>query len=104
MDKAKKRKLEAAGWRVGTAQGFLEMDETEAALVAIRVSLAASIRARRKAAGLTQAEVAKMASTTQARVAKAENASQQGVSLDLAMRLLLSLGANPEKIAKALAA
>lgn len=104
MDKAKKRKLASAGWKVGTAPDFLSMDDTEAALVAIRVSLAGSIRARRQAAGLTQAAVAKRANTTQARVAKAENASQQGISLDLGLRILLSLGANPNKIAKSLAA
>ena len=102
MDKAKK-KLEAAGWKVGNAQDFLGMDDTEAALVTIRVSLAESIRARRKTAGLTQAQLAKQASTTQARIAKAENAYPE-VSLDLCMRILLTLGANPQKIAKAIAA
>ena len=79
------------------------MDDTEAALVAIRVSLAQSIRARRHAAGLTQAEVAKQAKTTQARVAKAEHAHPE-ISLDLCLRILLVLGANPKKIAKAIAA
>ena len=103
MDKAKKKKLEVAGWKVGSAQDFLQMGDTEAAMVSIRVSLAQSIRVRRKAAGLTQAAVAKKAGTTQARVAKAENASHE-VSLDLCMRVLLSLGANPKKIAKAIAA
>lgn len=82
MDKAKRKKLEAAGWAIGSAQEFLEMDATEAALVSIRMSLAESIRARRTTAGLTQAEVAKRAKTTQARVAKAENATPE-ISLDL---------------------
>lgn len=103
MDKAKKKKLEAAGWKVGSSQEFLGLDDTEAALVTIRVSLAESIRMRRKAAGLTQAQVAKRAATTQARVAKAENANPE-ISLDLCMRVLLTLGANPKKIAKAIAA
>lgn len=103
MDKAKKKKLEAAGWKVGSARDLLGLDSTEAGLVAIRVSAAQSIRARRKAAGLTQAVLAKKAGTTQARVAKAENASQE-VSLELCMRLLLTLGADRKKIAKAMAA
>jgi len=104
MDDKKKSKLAAAGWNVGTAAEFLELPNTEAALVAIRVSLAESIRARRQAAGLTQAAVAKLTQTTQSRVAKAENASQRGVSLDLSMRILLSLGADAASIAKAIAA
>ena len=103
MEKNKKKKLEQAGWKVGSSKEFLGMDDAEAGLVAIRVSLAKSIRARRKAAGLTQAQVAKQAETTQARVAKAENASPE-ISIDLCIRLLLSLGANPTKIAKAIAA
>ena len=103
MDKAKRKKLEAAGWAVSSAHDFLDMDATETALVAIRVSLAESIRARRTAAGLTQAEVAKRAKTTQARVAKAENANPE-VSLDLCLRILLTLGGNSKKIAKAIAA
>jgi len=103
MDKAKKKKLKAAGFKVGSASEFLELNDTEAALVAIRVSLAQGVRKRRKAAGLTQAAVAKKAGTTQARVAKAENANPE-ISLDLLMRLLISLGANPKQIAKAIAA
>jgi DNA-binding XRE family transcriptional regulator len=103
MKNAKKKKLEAAGWRTGGAKDFLDLDATEAALVTIRVSLAEGIRIRRKAAGLTQAQLAKQASTTQARVAKAENANPE-VSIDLCMRILLTLGANPKKIAKAIAA
>lgn len=103
MDKAQKKRLEAAGWKVGSASDFLELDETEAALVAIRVSLAESIRVRRGKAKLTQAQVAKRAGTTQARVAKAEHANPE-VSLDLCMRLLLTLGANPAKITRAIAA
>lgn len=103
MEKAKKKKLETAGWKVGSARDFLGMDDTEAALVAIRVSLAENIRARRTTAELTQAALAKLAGTTQARVAKAENANPE-ISLDLCMRLLLALGASSKKIAKALAA
>ena len=67
MDKSKRKKMEAAGWKVGSAQDFLDMASTETALVAIRVSLAESIRARRTTAGLTQAEVAKRAKTTRQR-------------------------------------
>lgn len=87
---------------MGTAQDCLGMDETEAALVEIRVSLAMSIRARRKPAKITQTALAKQAGTTQARVAKAEHGNSE-ISLDLCMRVIFVLGAIPEKIAQAIA-
>ena len=102
-DKAKRKKLEAAGFTVGRSQDYLETNDTEAAMIGIRVAIAQSIRARRKSAGLTQAHVGKMAATTQSRVAKVENASAE-VSMDLCMRVLLVLGGNQKKILKAVAA
>jgi len=48
------------------------------------------IKAQRLAAGLTQQELAKQARTVQATVARIENGSTR-VSLDLAMRVLLSV-------------
>lgn len=103
MDRNKKKRLEKAGWTVGSASDFLELADAETGLVEIRISLAQSIRARRNAAELTQAEVAKLAGTTQARIAKAENANPE-ISLDLCLRVLLALGASHKKIAKAIAA
>ncbi len=40
MRKRKKAKLEAAGWRVGTAAEFLKLSKEEAAMIEIKLSLA----------------------------------------------------------------
>ena len=49
MDKAKRKRLEARGWRVGTASDFLRLSPEEAALVQMKVSLSRALRARREA-------------------------------------------------------
>ena len=40
MKKAKKERLEAAGWRVGTAEEFLGLSKEEAAFVEMKLALA----------------------------------------------------------------
>lgn len=52
MDKAKRRRLEARGWRVGTASDFLGLSAQESALVEMKVSLNQALRARREARSL----------------------------------------------------
>lgn len=53
MDKAKRKRLEARGWRVGTASDFLGLSAEEAALVEMKVRLSQALRARREARGLS---------------------------------------------------
>ena len=69
MDAAKKKKLEAKGWRVGSAADFLGLSDAEAELVDIKVRLARALQERREKAGLSQAELAKKLKTSQPRVA-----------------------------------
>jgi hypothetical protein len=59
MKKAKKAKLEAAGWRVGDAADFLGLTKEEAALIEMKLGLAESLRRRRVARKLTQMQLAK---------------------------------------------
>ncbi len=47
MDKAKRAKLEAAGWKIGSVQDFLELTDEEAEIIEIRLSLAAALKQRR---------------------------------------------------------
>ncbi len=89
-------------WKRGVTRDFLELDDGHAGLVVIREALARAVRERRRQQRLTQAEVAELAATTQSRVAKVENA-QQEVSMDLCLRVLLALGASPERVARAIA-
>jgi DNA-binding XRE family transcriptional regulator len=101
MKQTKRKRLEAKGWRVGSATEFLGLSAEEAALVELRVALSETLRARRRAARLTQVELAKQLGSSQSRVAKME-AGDPSVSLDLLLRSLLSLGAKPRDIAKAI--
>jgi len=101
MDKAKRKRLEARGWRVGTASEFLGLSAEEAALVEMKVSLSQALRARREARGLSQVSLAKRLRSSQSRVAKME-AADQTVSIDLLLRGLVVLGATPRDIARIL--
>ena len=101
MDKAKRKRLEARGWRVGPASDFLGLSAEEAALVEMKVSLSQALRARREARGLSQVALAKRLRSSQSRVAKME-AADQTVSIDLPLRGLVVLGATPRDIARVL--
>ena len=101
MQKAKQQALEAHGWRVGSAEEFLELTAEEAAMVELKLRLSDALRARRTKLQLSQAAVADRLGSSQSRVAKME-AGDASVSLDLLMRALLGLGATPNDVAKAI--
>lgn len=102
MDTKKRKRLEAAGWSVGDASGFLKLTPEEAALVEMRLALSRTLRERRSAAGLTQTALAKQLGSSQSRVAKLE-AGDASVSLELLIRALLAVGASRREVANALA-
>ncbi len=102
MKKSKREKLEAAGWRVGSAADFLSLSTEEVALIEMKFGLAESIRKRRLARRLTQTQLAKRLGSSQSRVAKMEVADPT-VSMDLLVRALLELGATRTQVAKAIA-
>ena len=99
MKKTKRQSLEAAGWRVGGAEEFLELTKEEAAFVEMKLALADSLRRRRIARRLTQAQLAQRIGSSQSRVAKME-AGDPSVSIDLLMKALLSMGASRTELAK----
>lgn len=101
MKKTKRSRLEAKGWRVGSAKDFLGLSSEEAALVETRVALSQALRSRRVAHGLTQGELAKRLKSSQSRVARME-AGDKTVSVDLLVRALFSLGAKPRDVGRAL--
>jgi predicted XRE-type DNA-binding protein len=100
MELTKRQKLEAAGWKVGTAD-FLQLSSKEVEIIEIRLSLSKSLKQLRKDKQLSQQELAKGISSSQSRVAKME-ASDPSVSIDLLVRSLLSLGAARKDIALAI--
>jgi ribosome-binding protein aMBF1 (putative translation factor) len=100
MKEAKRKALEAAGWRVGDAAEFLGLSEQEEQLVALRVALARAVRRRRAAGGLSQHDLAARMKSSQSRVAKIE-AGAAGVSLDLMFRGLFAAGGKISDVATA---
>jgi DNA-binding XRE family transcriptional regulator len=101
MDAKKRKRLEAAGFAVGTPADFLGLGAEETALVEMRLALSRELRARREDAGLTQAAVARRVGSSQSRVAKME-AGDPSVSLDLLIRALLAVGASRREVGRAL--
>jgi DNA-binding XRE family transcriptional regulator len=98
MKRDKKARLERAGWTVGDAAGFLQLDAQEARLIELKLVLAAGVRRLRERRGMTQAALAKHLGSSQSRVAKME-AGDASVSFDLMIRTLLGIGARPADIA-----
>ena len=101
MRKSKREKLEAKGWRFGTAQEFLGLSAEEGAYVELRLRLADSLRSRRQQRNLSQTELARLVHSSQSRVAKMEG-GDPSVSLDLLIRSLLALGASTRDLARAI--
>ena len=101
MRKTKQRRLEAAGWRVGSAADFLALTPEAAALVETKLALSTALRTRRTAQHLSQGALAKRLKSSQSRVAKME-AADRTVSVDLLLRGLFALGATPRDVAKAI--
>jgi ribosome-binding protein aMBF1 (putative translation factor) len=99
MRKAKKERLEAAGWRVGSAEEFLGLSKEEAAFVEMKLALAESMRKRRQARRLTQTQLARKIGSSQSRVAKME-AADPSVSIDLLVRSLLAMGVSRSDVAR----
>ena len=102
MDREKRARLQAAGWKVGSAADFLDLSPEDALLVDIRARLASALSARRAKQQMTQAELARRIHSSQSRVAKMEGADGS-VSLDLLVRSLLALGATRKDLATAIA-
>ena len=103
MKAAKRRRLEAAGWKVGSAQDLLALTDEDVEYIELHLSLAALLTKRRKSLGYTQTEVADLIASSQSRVAKME-AGDPSVSVDLLIRALLALGMNRKQVARAIGA
>jgi ribosome-binding protein aMBF1 (putative translation factor) len=91
MKPEKRKRLEAAGWRVGTAREFLELTDEEAALIQLKLDLARAVKAERMRRKITQEQLGEKLGSSQSRVAKMEG-GDSSVSIDLLIRALLGLG------------
>jgi DNA-binding XRE family transcriptional regulator len=102
MNTAKRKRLEAAGWSIGSTAEFLELSPEEAAFVELKLRLSESLRKRRTRQNLSQTALAKKIKSSQSRVAKMESGDPT-VSIDLLIRALLATGATHSDLAKAMA-
>jgi predicted XRE-type DNA-binding protein len=91
MNDAKRKALEAAGWKVGDAADFLGMSDEERQLLDARVALAMAIRRQREASQLSQKQLGDRLKTSQPRVAKIERAAAD-VSMDQLVRAFTAAG------------
>jgi ribosome-binding protein aMBF1 (putative translation factor) len=98
MHEEKKARLEAKGWRVGSATEFLGLSASEEAYIEIRLSLASALKRQRARKGVTQEDLARAVASSQSRIAKME-AGDTSVSLDLLIRTLLALGTSKRSLA-----
>ncbi len=98
MNTARKKRLEAKGWKIGTAREFLNLSAEEAAYVELKLALSRNLQEYRRQKRLTQDELARRLKSSQSRVAKME-AGDPSVSLDLLVRSLLALGASRKRLA-----
>ncbi|OKH25477.1 helix-turn-helix transcriptional regulator [Chroogloeocystis siderophila] len=101
MDSAKRQRLEAASWKIGTAEEFLGLSSAEVALIEMKLALSRKLKEYRLNRKLSQAALARQIDSSQSRVAKME-AGEPSVSTDLLIRALLSIGATPRDIAEAI--
>ena len=99
MDRTKKKKLEARGWKISTVDEFLELTPEESAYIELKLQLAQGLSLYRKEKKLTQLQLAQLLNSSQSRVAKME-AGDPSVSLDLLIKSLLVLGSSPSDLAK----
>lgn len=102
MDRKKQKRLQEAGWRIGSAAEFLGLSDAEEELVAMKLALSVRLKKTRERRRISQTELARRMGSSQSRVAKME-AGDPGVSLDLLVQGLLAVGANRREIAAALA-
>lgn len=101
MDRAKRKRLEALGWKVAGVEEFLGLSEEELAYVELKLVLSRKVREVRQRKALTQKEMAKLIGSSQSRVAKIE-AGDPSVSVDLQIRSLLALGVSRMELAQAI--
>ena len=91
MREAKRKRLEAKGWKIGNTKDFLNLAPEEFAYIEMKLKLADSLRKKRQHHKLSQMQLAKLLKSSQSRIAKME-AGDPSVSIDLLVRSLLMLG------------
>ena len=103
MREDKKKRLEKAGWQIGSADEFLGLSPEETAYLNLKDRMGGVLREWRNSKKLTQAQLAERIGSSQSRVAKME-AGDPTVTLDLVIKALIALGAKNRDLADAICA
>jgi transcriptional regulator with XRE-family HTH domain len=78
MRNTKKKRLEAKGWKVGSAKEFLGLSPEEEAYIEIKLKLAEGLRNQRLRRQMTQSDLARKLKSSQSRAAKMEAGEGSG--------------------------
>jgi len=84
MNNDKRKRIEAAGWKVGSVDEFLSLTPEESAIVDMKFNLAKALHEKKRSLRFSQEALAKH-------------------SLDFMVRSLLAVGASKKEIAVAMA-
>jgi len=102
MKRAKAEKLRRAGYRVVDTKEFLRLSEAESELIELKIALMEKAKERRLKTNLRQEDLARRIGSSQSRIAKLE-AGASNVSLDLIIRVLLTLGVTQKELGRTIA-
>ena len=98
MKPGKRKKLQSAGWKIGSADEFLDLSVDDSAYIDMKLALSESLRKKRIKKKLSQVAFANLISSSQSRVAKMESGDAT-VSIDLLVKSLLAIGTSPNELA-----
>ena len=98
MNAERKKKLEAAGWKIGDYADFLGLTPEEKALVEIRLAATREMERLRAENPIPQAELARRMGMKQPNVSRLFK-NPANATLDSIFLALLALGSTPKKIA-----
>jgi len=101
VKESKRAKLEKKGWKIGSAEEFLDLSDEESAYIEMKLALSEKLKRSRQKKRMTQADLAKLVHSSQSRVAKME-AGDPTVSIDLLMKSLLALGVTKKELARSI--
>ena len=99
MKNNKKKKLEATGWKIGSADDFLDLSKEESEFVNLKLVLSRYLKSKRLHKKYSQIDLAKFIKSSQSRVAKMEN-GDSSVTVDLLIHSLFALGTTRKELAK----
>jgi DNA-binding XRE family transcriptional regulator len=101
VKKARKQKFEAAGFRIGDAADFLDLDEHDRLYLEIRRSLGRLLRRMREETRASQTTFGQAIHMDQSTISRTEKADAR-VSFELILNALIASGATRDDIARAI--